>query len=473
MSESALNIAVSRLEAVAARLESLTLQGGRGGGTAESDEVAQSIIAYDEFLKGAVAKFIQNSSAIGGDVQTQAKQVERAFQAQRQFLVAASKSKQPPQNVLMQLIDPVAKQLTAIQEFREHNRRSEFFNHLSAVSESIAALGWITVSPAPGPYVKEMTDAGTFYTNRVLKDYKDKDPKHVEWARSWISALTELQAYIKQFHTTGVTWNPKGGNATAAPPAPAAGGVPPPPPPGGPPPPPPPPPADLGQKGSSGDDSRAALFADLNKGSSVTEGLRKVTDDMKTHKNPALRQGPAPFKAAHKPSVAAKPAVAAKTKAPERPPLIELQNKKWVVEFHEGNKNIILDQTELKQVVYIYKCINCVVQVKGKVNSITLDSCKKTALVFEDVVSSVEFVNCQSMQAQVLGKVPTISIDKTDGCMVYLSNQSLDAEIVTAKSSEMNVLIPAGDGDFKEFALPEQFKTKWNGKEMVTVQTDI
>lgn len=48
----------------------------------------------------------------------------------------------------------------------------------------------------------------------------------------------------------------------------------------------------------------------------------------------------------------------------------------------------------------------------------------------------------------MLGKVPTISIDKTDGCMVYLSNQSLDAEIVTAKSSEMNVLIPAGDGDF-------------------------
>lgn len=37
----------------------------------DADEVAQSIIAYDEFLKGAVAKFIQNSSAIGGDVQTQ------------------------------------------------------------------------------------------------------------------------------------------------------------------------------------------------------------------------------------------------------------------------------------------------------------------------------------------------------------------------------------------------------------------
>jgi hypothetical protein len=29
-------------------------------------------------------------------------------------------------------------------------------------------------SPKPGPYVKEMNDAATFYTNRVLKDYKHR-----------------------------------------------------------------------------------------------------------------------------------------------------------------------------------------------------------------------------------------------------------------------------------------------------------
>lgn len=54
-----------------------------------------------------------------------------------------------------------------------------------------------------------MLDAGTFYTNRVLKDFKEKDAKHVEWSKSWISTLTELQAYIKQFHTTGLAWNPQ------------------------------------------------------------------------------------------------------------------------------------------------------------------------------------------------------------------------------------------------------------------------
>lgn len=53
----------------------------------------------------------------------------------------------------------------------------------------------------------------------------------------------------------------------------------------------------------------------------------------------------------------------------------------------------------------------------------------------------------------MLGKVPTISIDKTDGCQMYLSPESLDVEIVSSKSSEMNVLVPQGNGDFVSFPL--------------------
>lgn len=49
---------------------------------------------------------------------------------------------------------------------------------------------------------------------------------------------------------------------------------------------------------------------------------------------------------------------------------------------------------------------------------------------------------------QVLGKIPTISINKTDGCHVYLSKDSLSCEIISAKSSEMNVLVPNKDGEF-------------------------
>lgn len=56
---------------------------------------------------------------------------------------------------------------------------------------------------------------------------------------------------------------------------------------------------------------------------------------------------------------------------------------------------------------------------------------------------------------QVLGKVPTISIDKTDGCQMYLSPESMDVEIVSSKSSEMNVLVPKANGDFVSFFIKQ------------------
>ncbi|KPP80292.1 hypothetical protein Z043_100058 [Scleropages formosus] len=111
------------------------------------------------------------------------------------------------QSELADLLKPISDNIQEIQNFREKNRGSKMFNHLSAVSESIPALGWVAVCQKPGPYVKEMTDAATFYTNRVLKDYKDTDKRHVDWVRSYLSIWTELQAYIKQHHTTGLVWS--------------------------------------------------------------------------------------------------------------------------------------------------------------------------------------------------------------------------------------------------------------------------
>ena len=48
---------------------------------------------------------------------------------------------------------------------------------------------------------------------------------------------------------------------------------------------------------------------------------------------------------------------------------------------------------------------------------------------------------------KVLGKVPIIFVDKTDGCQMFLSDASTDVEIVSAKSSEMNVMVKK-NGDF-------------------------
>ncbi|CAF4931306.1 unnamed protein product, partial [Rotaria sp. Silwood2] len=80
------------------------------------------------------------------------------------------------------------------------------------------------------------------------------------------------------------------------------------------------------------------------------------------------------------------------------------------------------------------------------------------AIKFTSVLSSIEFVNCCQIKAQVIEYVPTIKIEKTDGCHIYLSNLSFNTKFITSKSSEMTINVPFGDGEYKKYQIPEQFK---------------
>ncbi|NXY81631.1 CAP2 protein, partial [Alcedo cyanopectus] len=234
---------------------------------------------------------------------------------------------------------------------------------------------------------------------------------------------------------------------------------------------PPPPPGPPPGPDTEGPASRAALFAQLNQGEAITKGLRHVSDEQKTHKNPSLRaqcpSAPSPTKS-HTPS----PTSPKNSPQQSHAPVLELEGKKWRVEYQEDKNDLVINNTELKQVAYIFKCDKSTLQIKGKINSITIDNCKKFGLVFDNVVGIVEVINSRDIQIQVMGRVPTISINKTEGCHIYLSEESLDCEIVSAKSSEMNILIPQ-DGDYREFPVPEQFKTTWDGAKLVTEPTEI
>ncbi|KAI1902523.1 hypothetical protein AGOR_G00045630 [Albula goreensis] len=458
---------VQRLEQAVIRLEDVSLKiHGPAGGVANGDipngvnGVPEWVEAFDLLLSGPVSDYLKNSRVIGEDVEKHAELVNNALRVQRNFLKMASTHQQPPQAQMAALLKPISDQILEVQNFREHNRGSRLFNHLSAVSESIPALGWVTVCMKPGPYVKEMNDAAIFYTNRVLKDYKDTDKRHVDWVRSYLNIWTELQAYIKQHHTTGLVWSQNG--PMASPSIPGSEHL-------APPPPPPPPPPAYEDTKSDTNALHSALFAQLNQGEGITKGLKHVSDDQKTHKNPDLRSqgGVTPSALKNRPTSGPK-AMPTHSHAP----LLELEGKKWRVEYQKEARELLITDTELRQVVYVFSCSNSTLQIKGKVNSIILDNCKKMGVVFDSVVGIVEIINCKDMQIQVMGTVPTISINKTDGCHVYLSQEALHCEIISAKSSEMNILLPQGD-DYREFPVPEQFKTVWNGSRLVTEPTEM
>jgi adenylyl cyclase-associated protein len=335
-----------------------------------------------------------------------------------------------------------------------------------------------------------MSDASQFYANRVLKEFKDKDPTHVEWVKQWMKIFNELHAYVKQYHTTGLTWGTHGQQdsgsiAVAAPP---------------PPPPPPPPPSSSLSSAAQMDDgqSRTELMNSINAlGAGVTSHLKKVPDELKIHKNPQLRDQSANqpiersnvsnnsqvcfifyLESCNKNSSLAFFSFQTTTsntssKLTSGSPKLALEGNKWVVEFHSGRSDLKITETNMKHTIYVYKCSNSTLTVQGKVNSIILDQCTKVGIQFTSVVSLVEFINCRGMKVQVLDHVPTIQIEKTDGCHVYLSKTSLDTEFITSKSSEMTVNVPFGDGEYKEHPIPEQFKTHLKGgKQLVTVPNE-
>jgi adenylyl cyclase-associated protein len=172
-----------------------------------------------------------------------------------------------------------------------------------------------------------------------------RDPKQIEWVRSFYQIFRELSNLVKQRFSNGIAWNPNGqsvaelarapvpnGISAAAPQPPASGAPPPPPPPG------PPPVLDIKAEATdepaSTNSGFGAVFSELNKGEAVTKGLRKVEKSQMTHKNPSLRAGSTVSDGS---SVArAKSPAPGKKPKPEsmrvkKPARKELEGNKWTV----------------------------------------------------------------------------------------------------------------------------------------------
>lgn len=88
-------------------------------------------------------------------------------------------------------------------------------------------------------------------------------------------------------------------------------------------------------------------------------------------------------------------------------------------------------------------------------------------------MSSVSVTRSPSFTLQITGSAPMIQIDTTDSAQIYLSKDSVNAEITTAKCSAINISLPVEgeeEGVFEEQPVPEMFKTTVvNGKLVTTV----
>jgi len=282
--------------------------------------------------------------------------------------------------------------------------------------------------------------------------------------------------YVKEHHTTGVTWNNKNGidvndydantttsatTTTAAAVTAATSAV--------------APTIKATTTSASAPVAKVDLFAALNREDKVTAGLKKVTKDMQT------------WRAEYKADESTSSSTTTTTKLIPKinnsneinmkyPPKCEFQNSsnKWLVEYQTSACGLVtIEIKDKKETVYILNCINANIQIIGKCKSIVVDGCKKTNVTFNVVMASCEIVNCQRMNIICIETVSAIAIDKTDGIVVTLPKTSLTTEIVASKSSEMNVSWPDENGDMIERPIPEQYVHRISGLSITANVSDL
>ncbi|KAL7538625.1 hypothetical protein ACHAWF_006155 [Thalassiosira exigua] len=330
----------------------------------------------------------------------------------------------------------------------------------------LACASWVVVSPSPAPstFVKDTIGASDFWANKLRKEHKGKAGEgemHIKFCDGLKALVTDLSAYLKEHHLSGLAWNPHGRDFSeaavgeGAESAPKKAGTPAP------------------AKAPTGGSGAAGIFTELKKkqmgdGDSAATGLKKVTRDQQTWRKEYNQPNGVGAAAPSQPAAPAAPKYGASgKKKPLGPPKCEYQDRgcKWNVENQtretcEGGVCKVA-VTDPKQQVYIYKCENVTIQITGKLKSVILDSCAKVGVVFDTAISACEVVNCKSVQVQATNVCPSFSIDKTDGIVVHLSKEGVGtSSFVTSKSSEMNVSWQDDKGEIKELPIPEQFLHK-------------
>lgn len=124
----------------------------------------------------------------------------------------------------------------------------------------------------------------------------------------------------------------------------------------------------------------------------------QVTKDQQTWRAEFKADGDAP-PIPQAPAPKAKVAAAIKARGPPTTKY-ESHGFKWSVQdYIEGVTTV--EVADPKQSVYIYNCGAATIDIKGKGKSVILDGCKKTQVLLDEMISSVEVVNSVGVKVQV------------------------------------------------------------------------
>jgi len=240
----------------------------------------------------------------------------------------------------------------AIGKIRSLRLDRKFDWHIKAIMEMLACVSWVIMSapPAPSTFIKDTVGASDFWANKIRKEFKGKDDAQIAFCDTMKAMILDLSAYVKEYHLSGLMWNPRGvamedyeassavAVAVAAPtprapaPAPARPSMP-----------------------SSGDIMKELAAKRTGDGTSAATGLKKVSRDQQTWRKEFKAEKTAPVAAAKPSAIKAAEKVAKKL----GDPVCKFQSigSKWIVENQtkESNQNgiCVVEVKDPKEQVYM------------------------------------------------------------------------------------------------------------------------
>lgn len=427
-------------------------------------------------LSSVLAEFTNQSEKVDAVVFDQAKNFADAANAMTQFVEKAVSMPKPELAAFPELLTPVNLAAAKVDEQRSAvPSNSPFANCLATVASGVPALGWVAIEgkqQASG-FVQEMRDSAMFYANRVLNGNKELKP----WVDSFIAYLDGLKKLVAETCPEGLEWNSSPGStgsasstSSASPTSSTSSAS------GGAPPPPPPPPsvdqltANLtsttstpSTTGTSTGGGMSGVFSELSKGESIASGLKPSSRATLKNEKPPVAKSSKP-KLPSKPKLrnsagsanSATSANSASSASAKLKPRVELVDTKWYIEDLNDRHDVEVT-ADIGQSVQIDNCTNCTVKIMGKGATFSVSRCKKIGVLVDNMVASCDIMNSSDFGVQITGNVPSLMIDQCANGSIYLSEESIGADLFTSQSTAINVNVPTGEpGAYTELSLGEQ-----------------
>jgi hypothetical protein len=182
------------------------------GGSMRDESVTSSLSVFADLVSGPVKTCVDSGVALGGGVARQCLDMLNAFKAEYAMLVKVASQKRPTDLVLSQLTAPIAESMGKVaNEAADIAPREASYNLMTAIAESIPALGWVAVDENPKDYISGFVDAGSFYSSKALMSARSEPADRLAKTQAFVRNLKDMYAaltdFVVKYQANGLEWN--------------------------------------------------------------------------------------------------------------------------------------------------------------------------------------------------------------------------------------------------------------------------